>query len=755
MGKIKYIVFLIMTIFIIPIDVDAKKVATCAYSIPFEINDGFSKTNTVNVDFTITVNDDGSLEYSKPENMNYIEDEAGSHRWYYDWDKSYAKQVYDNNKVYNCPTLVSYGVYSDSDVIWVTNRTLSEVNNDSDSVNPHELQGVISIAEGYKLETNDGKKVMCSHKVKLDFEKTDLTVEFYIDKDNNKRYSVRTSTNDNYGDAAYNKPITLQMKNRNWTFYLDTENADVYYKSASECKNAPIFLDYKGGAQSQRIYFTTVEPEEEDNAAENKDGKDYEEPTTEKGSWDPESLCGKDNENCNIDITKFCTDPYVARTLKFIGLLLVLAKILIPALIIGLGFVDLAKIVISGKMDTAKKQAVNIVKRVIIGVAIFLIPTILITIYNVAYSIATDSEVVTDGNLHVPKNFKNCVGCILDATNENACVVDSSSISSNENKNSSNNKIEYVDEKKYGSLVGNGLVNGQISIRNNGVITLDKSLIVLSQNYVDYAKINATVKSGNNKKLTWSSSNPNVASVNSNGEVLAKGGGSTTITVRNNDGSAAQTKVTVISRAKYFGNGKWQIESGDYTVEEKEAYINTAEELCHSSWYQSHSSKYTFCPAETLSYYVGDRFSLSKRYMQKQLGVSATNYLVFLSSAKQTITLFQKNSQGKWKVLKSDKTSTGKTNNVNHYRHDFWLGAMYDTPGYNGIVFYQFSKYAGGHSDLGAYNIYDEWYSHRAIHYGFGLGYPNSAGCGRVSLEFRNYLATKLNNQFGTRIIYF
>ena len=74
-------------------------------------------------------------------------------------------------------------------------------------------------------------------------------------------------------------------------------------------------------------------------------------------------------------------------------------------------------------MDTAKKQAVNIVKRVIIGVAIFLIPTILITIYNVAYSIATDSEVVTDGNLHVPKNFKNCVGCILDATNENACII--------------------------------------------------------------------------------------------------------------------------------------------------------------------------------------------------------------------------------------------------------------------------------------------------------------------------------------------
>ena len=139
------------------------------------------------------------------------------------------------------------------------------------------------------------------------------------------------------------------------------------------------------------------------------------------GSWDPDKLCA--NDNCNIDITKFCNDPYVARTLKFLGLLLLIAKILIPALIIGLGFVDLAKIVISGRMEDAKKQGANIIKRVVIGIVIFIIPTILITIYNVAYSIANDSVEVTDGELNVPTNFKNCVGCILDANNKDACIV--------------------------------------------------------------------------------------------------------------------------------------------------------------------------------------------------------------------------------------------------------------------------------------------------------------------------------------------
>ncbi len=146
----------------------------------------------------------------------------------------------------------------------------------------------------------------------------------------------------------------------------------------------------------------------------------------QNGKWNPETLCGEHNENCNIDITAFCINPYVSRTLKFLGILLTISKILIPAIIIILGFVDLVKIIVSGKVDEAKKQAVKIGQRIAIGIGIFLIPTILITIYNVAYNIANDSTEVSDGNLIVPENFKNCVGCILDATNDEACIINTS-----------------------------------------------------------------------------------------------------------------------------------------------------------------------------------------------------------------------------------------------------------------------------------------------------------------------------------------
>lgn len=146
--------------------------------------------------------------------------------------------------------------------------------------------------------------------------------------------------------------------------------------------------------------------------------------SAENGNWNPETLCGQNNENCNIDITEFCNNPQVARTLKFLGILLAFAKILVPALIIVMGFIDLIKIVASGKMDSVKKQAIGIGKRIAIGIVIFILPSLLITVYNVAYNIANgiDENTATD-ELQVPENLKNCVGCILKANDSNECII--------------------------------------------------------------------------------------------------------------------------------------------------------------------------------------------------------------------------------------------------------------------------------------------------------------------------------------------
>ena len=49
----------------------------------------------------------------------------------------------------------------------------------------------------------------------------------------------------------------------------------------------------------------------------------------------------------------------------------------------------------------------------------------------------------------------------------------------------------------------------------------------------------------NTPKLTWTSSNPNVATVDANGKVTPKSAGTTTVTVKTPDGSTSSTKVTV------------------------------------------------------------------------------------------------------------------------------------------------------------------------------------------------------------------
>ena len=294
--------------------------------------------------------------------------------------------------------------------------------------------------------------------------------------------------------------------------------------------------------------------------------------------------------------------------------------------------------------------------------------------------------------------------------------------------------------------------SSSVSTRGNTTIKFDKEILVLSKDYVNYAKINTNVKG-----LTWKSSNTKIATVNKNGEVRAKKGGSATITATAGDGSTAKIKVKVIKQAKYLGKEQWVIDKDDYTKQEKESYINLADELCHSNFYKQNPTNYTFCPAETLAYYNGtNMYALTKKYMNKKLGLSATNYVVFVSSAKQTMTLLQKNSSGKWKVLKKGKTSTGKTWGGpyhNHFRHDFWIGAMYIEGGL-GITFQQFSKNAGSHCNP-VRSMCDAWAAGRAIHVGSGLGYPHSNGCGRITSSFRDYLYEHLKGKYGTRVLYF
>ena len=82
------------------------------------------------------------------------------------------------------------------------------------------------------------------------------------------------------------------------------------------------------------------------------------------------------------DIANFCNEQSALNVLKMLGYLLLAAKILIPILLIIFGTIDFAKAVIASKPDEINKSARALVTRVIAGVVIFLIPTIVNFTFN-------------------------------------------------------------------------------------------------------------------------------------------------------------------------------------------------------------------------------------------------------------------------------------------------------------------------------------------------------------------------------------
>ena len=114
---------------------------------------------------------------------------------------------------------------------------------------------------------------------------------------------------------------------------------------------------------------------------------------------------------CDIDIEDVCEKPNVARTLKFVGLLINIVKIIVPAIIIIMGIINLFNIITSGNdVADAKKYAKNIATRVLIGVLIFLIPGLINFVYDEVMKITGISNSGKD-------KLSNCVNCILDVDN--------------------------------------------------------------------------------------------------------------------------------------------------------------------------------------------------------------------------------------------------------------------------------------------------------------------------------------------------
>ena len=95
---------------------------------------------------------------------------------------------------------------------------------------------------------------------------------------------------------------------------------------------------------------------------------------------------------------------------QIIGYIIIIIKILVPIILIILGSIDLAKASISSDEKALKDATVQFAKRVLIGLIIFFIPTILDFFLG-----------LVNGVNETAKKYEGCTDCILNPTDTDKC----------------------------------------------------------------------------------------------------------------------------------------------------------------------------------------------------------------------------------------------------------------------------------------------------------------------------------------------
>lgn len=144
-----------------------------------------------------------------------------------------------------------------------------------------------------------------------------------------------------------------------------------------------------------------------------------------------------DQADCTF---KFCEQHGVLKTLSILHTLIVIVKIVVPILIIALGTIDYGKAVISGDENIISKTTSTVIRRLLIGVIIFFIPTIVNSLLHVLVKTTNSSfklcEVCFTGD-------KDCESALRKAkwSEENGmCSKQDSTSKSSDNKDSNLDK---------------------------------------------------------------------------------------------------------------------------------------------------------------------------------------------------------------------------------------------------------------------------------------------------------------------------
>ena len=130
----------------------------------------------------------------------------------------------------------------------------------------------------------------------------------------------------------------------------------------------------------------------------------------------PESTAGDKGEEI---LSNFCTAE-VLGAFTTLGWVIFFIKIVVPIIIIVLGSIDLGKAVVASKDDEIKKSVKSLIIRVIAGIIIFFVPTILSFIIQLVSGSTNDDPIYNVGSGYAGDgSFADCTYCLLNPSGEN------------------------------------------------------------------------------------------------------------------------------------------------------------------------------------------------------------------------------------------------------------------------------------------------------------------------------------------------
>ena len=170
-----------------------------------------------------------------------------------------------------------------------------------------------------------------------------------------------------------------------------------------------------------------------------------------------------------IDITNnsFCFKT--SAIWQFVGYGLLALKILVPLIIIVFGVIDFAKAVTSNDDKAIKKSAVSLVKRLIVGICIFFVPTIVKVVFDLIDNVANLDGIAECEECLLDPNSSTCETYITEAEeerkNNNQVIINNENLDSNQDENenfqdssSGNENINYPSNNDTGTS-SNGNLN--------------------------------------------------------------------------------------------------------------------------------------------------------------------------------------------------------------------------------------------------------------------------------------------------------